>query len=404
MNMTVFSARGSAAAMQRLFEEVGGGQLGWHSVPSDSAFSRARRKSKPEDLRALLHTLRKECSHLDSHPHMRLRGFNRVAAVDGTKLTLSSLGTNKEEYGCPSGEHLAPQALMTLLWDVGGNVPMDWRIGRHDDAETNQLEEMLPQLKSGDLLLADRLYANKALMEHLININVDFVIRVRTGATALSVFEKFAQGSEREEIVDLPGKTGARVRLVRGYRRDTEDIIFATSVLENERLSPEAIADIYHRRWGIETAYREGKSWMALGNLPGRNRDQVEQEVAAVMIYFLMQGELEGQVRKKYNKEIREIDPKLPKDVAPLPEEISETPVRFNRNLAAVVIGGVIRKSMVNHKDAVTIWKVGMDNIWRHRSRRKPGRSYRRTSQRPHDFKKRDAEAKRQAMGGRTSC
>lgn len=401
MHMTVFSVRGSSAAMQKLFDEVGAGPLGWTAVPSDSAFSRARRKAKPEDLRGLVQTLRRECPHIDSHPQLRLKGFQRVVSVDGTKLPLCSQGTNKADFGCPSGNHLAPQALMTLLWDVGGNVPIDWRLGRYDESETGQLGQMMESLQVGDMLLGDRLYATCELMEGLLYAGVDFVLRVKAGSTALRIFADFAKADQREQIVTLPGKDGHRIRLVRGHRAGSETIIFATSVLDSTLLSAEAVADIYQRRWGVETAYREGKDWMALSNLPGRNRQQVEQEVAAVMVYWLMQGELEGQVRKKYAEEIARQKPAQTEGHAPTAKEIAELPVRFNRNLAAVIVGDVIRKGMASTKEAVTIWKVGLDNLWRHRSRRRPGRSYRRTSQRPHDLKKRDDIARAQAKGGR---
>ena len=401
IQMTVFSVRGSSAAMQKLFDEVGGSALGWKSVPSDSAFSRARRKSKPEHLRSLLNTLRGECRHIDSHPQLRLNGFRRVASVDGTKLSLSSHGTNKADFGCPSGEHLAPQALLTMLWDVGGNVPIDWRLGRFDESETGQLDQMIDSLQVGDILLGDRLYATCELMERLLGAGVDFVFRVKTGGTSLRVFADFAKTDQREQIVPLPGKNGSRVRLVRGHREGSEQIVFVTSVLDSAILSAEAVADLYQRRWGVETAYREGKDWMALRNLPGRNRHQVEQEVAAVMVYWLMQGELEGQVRKQYASEIARQKPAQADGHPPTAAAITELPIRFNRNLAAVIVGDVIRKSMARTEDALTIWKVGLDNLWRHRSRRRPGRSNRRTSQRPHDLKKRDDIARAQAKGGR---
>lgn len=125
--------------MQQLFDAVGGECLGWDAVPSDSAFSRARRKSDPRELQDLHHHLRQECPHIDSHPQLRVSGVTRVISVDGTKLELSAQGSNKADFGCPSGDHLAPQALLTLRWDVGGNVPVDWRIGRFDDTENAQI-------------------------------------------------------------------------------------------------------------------------------------------------------------------------------------------------------------------------------------------------------------------------
>jgi hypothetical protein len=401
IQMSAFGIRGNAAAMQKLFDEVGGEYLGWLKPPSDSAFSRARRKCTRETIGNLLDSLRPECTHIRSHPQMRVAGFERVIAVDGTKLALSSQGTNKADFGCPNGEHLAPQALLTVLWDVGGNVPVDWRVGRFDESENAHLDSLLGSLDEGDIMLADRLYPSSALMERMVLAGRDFVFRVKTKSGALRTIKDFAASDERERVIEIRGNSTVSVRLVRGHRQGTEDIVFATSVLDADTLSAEAVADLYQRRWAVETAYREGKDWLSLRHLPGRNREQVEQEIAAVMLYWLMQGELEGQVRKKYAKEIAAQKPAVAAGQPATASEISELPVRFNRNLAAVVIGDVLRHAMADSGRAVEIWRVGMDNIWRHRSRRRPGRSNRRTSQRPHDLKKRDDIARANAKGGR---
>jgi hypothetical protein len=401
IQMSAFGIRGNAGAMQKLFDEVGGEHLGWMKPPSDSAFSRARRKCTREVMRDLLDSVRPECTHIRSHPQMRVSGFDRVIAVDGTKLELSSQGTNKADFGCPSGDHLAPQALLTVLWDVGGNVPVDWCVGRFDESENAHLEALFGALDEGDILLGDRLYPSSALMEKMILAGRNFVFRVKTKSGTLRAIKDFADSDEHERIIEIQGNSTVSVRLVRGHRQGTEDIVFATSVLDTDILSAEAVADLYQRRWSVETAYREGKDWLSLRNLPGRNREQVEQEIAAVMLYWLMQGELEGQVRKKYANEIAAQKPVVEPGQPATAREISELPVRFNRNLAAVVIGDVMRHAMTGSGRAVEIWRVGIDNIWRHRSRRRPGRSNRRTSQRAHDLKKRDEIARALAKGGR---
>lgn len=117
------------------------------------------------------------------------------------------------------------------------------------------------------------------------------------------------------------------------------------------------------------------------------------------MIFWLMQGELEGQARRVYADEIKQqpgVDPKW------TPEEgIAETPVQFNRNLAAVSIALLMVAAVISIDEAIDSWKVSIRYLWQNRSRRKPGRHYRRTSERPHIIRKRDDISSAAAKGGR---
>ena len=63
--------------------------------------------------------------------------------MDGTRVALASTTALKRDFGCPFGEHLAPKAVVTVLWDIGGNVPVDWRLGGHDGSEQAALTDML---------------------------------------------------------------------------------------------------------------------------------------------------------------------------------------------------------------------------------------------------------------------
>lgn len=400
MQMTAFGTHGYRTAMENLFEQIGK-PLEWDAVPSTAAFTQARPKLTAGMLRTLFADVSATTSHVGSHAQLRCRGVKRLIAADGSKLPLVSRGRNKQDFGCPSGDHLAPQALITVLWDLGGNAPIDWRVGRFDESETDHLQHMLGSLQAGDVLIADRLYPSRALMIQLLDRGRDFIFRLKAGTTALSEIKDFLASEDQERVITLHGENPRKVRVVRGCCQESKHVILVTSLLDQDLHSAELIADLYQRRWGIETAYREGKDWLALSNLPGQSNDQIQQEVAALMIYWLMQAELEGQARRVYAKEIaaqRKLDPQH----RPA-EGITELPVRFNRRLGAEVVAGVLRRSMISREEALRVWRGGLDYMWRNRSRRKPGRSYRRTSERPHDLKMRDEQARAKARGGRAS-
>ena len=127
------------------------------------------------------------------------------------------------------------------------------------------------------------------------------------------------------------------IHLVRGPREGTEHIVLITSLTGPEHDS-RAIADLYQRRWDIETAYREAKGWHGLDALPGRSKVMVRQGVCALVLFWLMQGELEGQARQVYADEIRQqpdIDLAWTPAVRPKPgragDAIARTPRQAHR-------------------------------------------------------------------------
>jgi hypothetical protein len=285
------------------------------------------------------------------------------------------------------------------MWDIGGNVPVDWRLARHDDSEQACAEDMFGSLEVGDIALMDRLFPSRDTMARIIQRGADFVMRVKTKGNRIAAeITAFLESGLNDQTISLPGHPAYQVRFVRGHRAGTEHVVLVTSLVDPIHTA-QAIADLYQRRWGIETAYREAKSWHGLNELPGRSKDMVRQEVCALMLFWLMQGELEGQAREVYAEEIA----KQP-DVAPNwkpAEGIAEVPVLFNRKLLATCVALLMVSGVDSMDEATRQWRVSIRYLWQNRARRRPGRTARRTSERPHTIKFRDAESSLKALGGR---
>jgi hypothetical protein len=399
MNMVAFGGKGYRAALRDVFDHLHRA-FGWDDgAPTSSALTQARGKLTEKMCRDLFRRVSGEACRVASRARLRYVDFQRIIAVDGTRTALASTAALKRDFGCPFGEHLAPQALVTVLWDLGGNVPVDWRLGPHDGSEQADLTDMLGSLGAGDLLLADRLYPSRELFAELQRRSVHFVMRVKTTGIRLArEIAAFVESGQNDQTVPLPDHPAIMIRFVRGHRQGSEHVVLITS-LTGPAHDARAIADLYQRRWGIETAYREAKRWHGLDALPGRSKPMVRQEVCALMLFWVMQGELEGQARAVYADEIRKqpgVDP------AWTPAEgIAETPVLFNRKLAATSVALLMAAAIRGMDDAIASWRESIRYLWRNRARRRPGRRARRTSQRPHDIKMRDAASSAAARGGR---
>lgn len=399
MNMVAFGSKGYRAALRDVFDDMHR-SFGWsEGAPTPSALTQARGKLSEKMCRDLFHRVSAEAGRVVSRARLRYAGFQRIVAVDGTRTSLASTAGLKRDFGCPFGDHLAPQALLTVLWDIGGNVPVDWRLGRHDGSEQADLTDMLGSLGVGDLLLADRLYPSRELMADLYRRGLHFVMRVKTtGASLAREIAAFVESGLDDQTVRLPDHPAIRIRLVRGHRDGSEHVVLVTSLIEATH-DARAIADLYQRRWGIETAYREAKGWHGLDALPGRSKQMVRQEVCALMLFWLMQGELEGQARRVYADEIRK-QPDVDLKWTPA-EGIAEVPVLFNRKLLATSVALLMAAAVTGMDEAVQSWRVSIRYLWQNRARRRPGRQARRTSERPHDIKMRDEISSAAAKGGR---
>lgn len=76
----------------------------------------------------------------------------------------------------------------------------------------------------------------------------------------------------------------------------------------------------------------------------------------------------------------------------------------FNRKLLATSVALLMAAAVTSLDDAVESWQVSIRYLWRNRARRRPGRTARRTSQRPHRIRMRDPESSAKALGGRKTA
>ncbi len=177
------------------------------------------------------------------------------------------------------------------------------------------------EFKEKTLIVADRGYESYNAFAHLQNTpNTDFLIRVKQDRTAMREISKLPmmeldtdvsftitttqtkedkekgyillQTHKNEDRIysnktragrwDFPSPYPMTFRVVRFQLETGEYETLATSL--SRCFTPAEIKELYHARWGIETAFRELKYGLGLVNLHGKKDDFVKQEVYAAMI------------------------------------------------------------------------------------------------------------------------
>lgn len=248
----------------------------------------------------------------------------RVFAIDGTVVNMAR---NPESpcFVChASAPHGFSQMHANPLYDVINKAYLDCVI--QPQPQQDEIGALLYFLAWHDfpektLIVADRGYSSYNLFATFQHTrNVDFLVRIKQGRGAMREVAKLPMMELDREVSFTITTTQTRTDRENGYvlvqtRKDknkaysenTRDgrwdfpspypmtlriVRIRLSTGEYETLAtslppsftPDMIRELYHARWGIETAFRELKYNYGLVNLHSKKDDLVRQEIYAGMI------------------------------------------------------------------------------------------------------------------------
>jgi transposase IS4-like protein/DDE family transposase len=256
--------------------------------PAASAMTQARARLGPGPLRELFFLLRGP-----SPADVRWRGL-LVVAVDGTIMPVADTAANLAVYakqrGGRNGDSGYPQLRLLALVSCGTRTVIDAVFRPVSSGETTCAPLLLPSLRAGMLLLADRGFAAGFLARMITGAQADFLVRVRTGngAPGLPVLRRLPDGS----WLSLFGGVSVRVTdatwtVTTAAGRFTSDCRLVTTLTDPDRYPAGDLAVLYHERWEVETAYLELKSTILGGRvLRARTPGGIEQEIYALLVTY----------------------------------------------------------------------------------------------------------------------
>ena len=264
---------------------------------SRQAFSKARQKIKWEAFEVSV-----EGSYNEEY---KLRRGFRVTAVDGSVLRLPSGDALLQYYGGIGNERglTAPAALAPLLYDLENNIIVDAKIGPVRDNERALAQARLCALQGlssynrghRELIIFDRGYPGYAFINSLPDKEIGYVIRMQGSFLPQRDMPKTKDGR-----ITL-GKIGRRVRVIQLVLSTGEVEMLITNLSESQ-MEYAAFGELYHKRWGIETKYKELKQKLETENFSGRLVDNVKQDFYAMMTVANMIASLVRQANLKAKK------------------------------------------------------------------------------------------------------
>nr|WP_308605778.1 transposase [Massilia sp. DJPM01] len=165
----------------------------------------------------------------------------------------------------------------------------------HECGERQFLLEHLDLLSPDDLLLLDRGYPCRWLVAVLNHRAIKFCMRV-DNASGFTCVRTFMHSKALEQVVTLPApnkpdaldyecpRKPQRVRLVRNVSPSGEQRVLMTNLFDEEIYPAECFAELYHKRWGIEEAFKRLKHRLNLEHVTGLSQQAVAQDVAAKIV------------------------------------------------------------------------------------------------------------------------
>lgn len=281
---------------------------------SEEAFSKARRLISLEYWLALLLLLteRFEGEHAKL---IRFKGF-RLLAMDGTNISMPNWKRLKSYFGTgrTKGKGRTVQARMVMLQMPLVRLPYRYELAPLSEGETTLAMRLARHARRNDLVLIDRGFFSYALFWEIQQRDAYFGIRLKNGVNLktirrLGAKERLAQWTPcapimskwRKQGLALPSTMTLRIidYQIPGFRKSA----VVTNVLDPAKLSRDEwvrmIRDkesarnlqpgLYHRRWEIETTFKEMKVAMKLkGGLRSRTPEGIRYEIAGHVLLYLL--------------------------------------------------------------------------------------------------------------------
>ena len=254
----------------------------------------------------------------------------RVVLVDGSTLSMPDTEANQQAY--PQSRSQRPGVGFPILrWvallGLATGAVLDSAFGPYRGKQTGEtalFRTLLPSLRQGDVILADRYYCSYWLVALLLAQGVDVVFRkhhlrhtdFRRGRR-LGVHDHIVTWTkpQRPEWMDqatydsLP-KTLA-LREVRtqvatpGCR--VKDLIVVTTLSDHETYSKEEILDLYHERWHAEIDLRSIKTQMKMDILRCKTPEMVRKEIWAHLLAYNLVRKVMAQAAEAHQLTPRQI-------------------------------------------------------------------------------------------------
>ena len=286
------------------------------NVPTVSSFAQARDKVRPD----AFYTLFKRFN-TNTHIPILYKGY-RLLAIDGSVLPISNAIQDQETTIMKQNKTNVPfsayhiNTSYDLLEHTYDDVILQGQAQMNENGAFNTIVDKYHGTQA--IFIGDRNYESFHSFVKVEKSKNKFLIRVKDIHSKTSVLRSLGPFEDKEFDVRIKRiLTCKQTKKIRehpeiykfvpknqkfGFFGDGSYFEFACRVvrfkisddtyesivtnLDENEFSIEEIKELYHMRWGIETAYREIKYHLDLNTLHSKKRNLIQQEIYAKLILY----------------------------------------------------------------------------------------------------------------------
>src|ERR1044071_185324 len=259
---------------------------------TDSAITQGRSRLGGRPLRALYELVVQPIATRSSVGAWYRRW--RLVTLDGSTLDIADTKRNERAFGRPGsvrGKSGFPQMRFATLLENGTHVLFGAELGRYDTGEVTLAKKVVGRLPSDALCLADRNFFSYSLWNAALKSAAALLWRARADLI-LPKLKRLSDGSYLTKIYPSPhararDRDGVLARLITyrlGNRR--EEYRLLCSILDPQKAPAIPLANLYSRRWTIETVLGEIKTRLRGARVVLRSRvpDLVRQDFYGLLL------------------------------------------------------------------------------------------------------------------------
>lgn len=217
----------------------------------------------------------------------------RLVAIDGSDFDLADEKDIKTKFPKHGNgvEYPYPKLQFNALIELGTRAIFAVAMGNDEDSEMKLALQVIPELKKDMLLLGDRYYMGYDFYTQVLATGASVLLRARQNfnfndrhslpdGSYLATIQKNHSKKETTTVRVIEFKVHEKVS-----GKETT-IRLVTNILDSGKAPALELAQLYCRRWGIETGFKEIKDSLKLPNVVLRSKTAqlVKQEFWGYMI------------------------------------------------------------------------------------------------------------------------
>ena len=234
-------------------------------IPSRQAFSQAREKIGYTAFNELFED---SCKIAIGGEENKLRKGYRLFAVDGTSFVVGNMARLSEYFGKSTTVPGKAMCRIGGVVDILEEAIVSAEVSPFSVGERTLAIKQIENLKAvpNALYLLDRGYWSPELVTNIIDNGQKFLMRLASNTGETKVKDENGADLRRYSFI-LPG--------------GGEEILLTN--IPEEEMSDDELADLYAKRWGIETKYLELKDRLQIDKFSGESVNIVLQDIYSTL-------------------------------------------------------------------------------------------------------------------------